>query len=129
MVEDEKSPPVAIKEGAATAAEIAEIEEGKYYTVKQLAQKTGYTTTWISMLCKAGRIHAIKPTGGQWRIPASEFNRVIKEGIPPLPREKPAAPITRIRVPVEKQKEIAPSPVKKEEERNSYWPLPFPLRK
>lgn len=128
---------IAIEEGAVTPEQIQEIVEGKYWTISELAERMGYSTTWIQMQCKNGRIRGIKPLGHRWRIPESEVQRVLKEGIHPLPREEKRPEPTRITVPAEKADKVAPHRREEEEEeeektkeegRGDYWPLPFPLK-
>ena len=80
---------IDVAKGEATPAQIKEITAGYFFTIKQLAQELGYGTAWIIALVKRGRIKAMKPTGGQWRIAQSEVERLRTEGIPPLPRKPP----------------------------------------
>lgn len=101
---------VQIAKGEATPAQIKEIEAGDYFTIKQVAIRLGYSTTWITFLVQNGRIKAMKPLGGQWRIPKSEYQRLTTEGIPPLPRERKKAPVEEIIVDEEKAKKVAPPP-------------------
>jgi len=126
-VEEQVVEEIAIEAGAATPSEIKEILEQRYLTITELADKLGYTPTWIQMNCKSGRIRAIKPMGGRWRISESEAERIIKEGIPPLPREEKRPPPTRIEVPEDKVDKVVPhrkEEVKKEEEQDAVpWPL------
>ncbi len=106
-----------------TEAEIKEVEEGKWHTVKEIATKLDYSNAWISGLCEKGRIHAIKPVGGQWRIPDSEYGRVMEKGIPPaVVREKHAQSTGPIVIPREVQDKIAEKKKGAKEEKE----LPFP---
>lgn len=127
--------PIAIEQGEVTPEQVQEIVEGRYWSISELAERMGYSTTWIQMQCKNGRIRGIKPLGHRWRIPESEVQRVLKEGIHPLPREEKRPEPTRITVPVEKADKVAPHRREEAEEekpleegRGDYWPLPFRLK-
>lgn len=48
----------------------------KYLTVRQVAEKLGYTEEWVRDLIQAKEIRAVKI--GQWRIPPKELERFIK---------------------------------------------------
>ena len=88
-----------IEKGEVALEQMEEIEKGEYVTIAQIANELSYTRAWILSLVQQGRIKGIKPLGGQWRIPKSEHDRIIKEGIPPMPREpaeKP--PVNQIKV-------------------------------
>ena len=111
--------------GGVTEGQAEEIERGEFVTISEIANKLNYSRQWITVLVQQGYIQGIKPLGGQWRIPRSELDHLLKEGIPPTPRtqaEKP--PVTEIPVPekiigkvIEKEEKKAPSP--------SLWPLDF----
>lgn len=90
--------PVDVEKGAASPEQIDEISTGHYYTIKQLASDLGYSESWIYNLVSDGRIKAVKPLGGRWRIPPSEVRRITTEGIPPMPRAKPEVDASEIRV-------------------------------
>jgi len=121
-----------IEKGDATAEQIEEVSKlGGFYLVKEVADEFNFTRAWVTQLCTSGRIKAIKPSGGQWRIPASEVERIRKEGIQTLPRKKKEPEVTRIKVPGDKIDKVAPHREEekaKEEEDNPYWPLPFKLK-
>ena len=94
---------VQIEKGKVTDEQLKEVESSDFVTISQLANKLHFSKFWIWELVTKGRIKAIKPLGGQWRIPRSEYERLLKEGIPPMPRkpiEKPA--VTEIVVDEEK---------------------------
>ena len=119
----EKPAEVMIEKGEATDEQIAEIEEGKYYSVAQMARELSYGHSWMLELVRSGRIKAIKPLGGQWRVPNSEYQRIKKEGIPPMPRvaiEKPK--VTEIEVAAETVKDKVKEPPPREEP-----PMLFPF--
>ena len=48
----------------------------KYLTVKEVAQKLGYTEEWVRDLIKAKQIKAVKI--GRWRIKPEELENFIK---------------------------------------------------
>ena len=70
-----------------TPDQVNEVAEGKCVTIRELANNLNYSTAWISELVKKGRIAAIKPLGGCWRIPASEAKRIKEVGLSPLPKK------------------------------------------
>lgn len=122
--QEEKVGTPKIERGEVAPEQMAEIEQGKYHTISQIAGELSYSTAWILDLVKKGRIKGIKPLGSGWRIPDSEYQRVIKEGIPPMPREpakKP--PITEILV----EPEVVEEPEKQKEAKKppSIFPLDF----
>ena len=91
------------------------VEGGKWYSVKQIADKLGYSSAWIAALLEQKRIKGVKPLGGRWRIPPEEFERLLKEGIPPLPREAPKPPVREVIVPKAAQDKVSPpSPAPKQ---------------
>ncbi|MBT9132989.1 MAG: hypothetical protein DDT33_01520 [Firmicutes bacterium] len=63
-----------------------------------MASDLSYSTAWISQLVKDGRIAAVKPLGGTWRIPQSEVKRIKEVGLQPLPRKVVAEESARITV-------------------------------
>ena len=48
----------------------------KFFTVKQVAEKLGYTEEWVRDLIKAKQIKAVKI--GRWRIKPEELENFIK---------------------------------------------------
>lgn len=48
----------------------------KFLTVRQVAQKLGYTEEWVRDLIKAKQIKAVKI--GRWRIKPKELENFIK---------------------------------------------------
>lgn len=117
----EEQPDVPIEKGEVSQVQMQEIEAGEFFTIRQVAQKLRYSVAYITDLVQKGRIQAIKPVGGQWRIPTSEYNRLITEGIPPLPREAPKPPVTEIEVDEEK---VVPPP-KEEADETKKWKFPI----
>jgi excisionase family DNA binding protein len=54
--------------------------EGPDLTTGQLARRAGVNRTTVARWCESGRITGAGRTlGGQWRIPASEAARVLRE--------------------------------------------------
>lgn len=124
---------VDIEQGDATEAQIQEITEGNFVTVKELADALKYSPAWISEMLHKGRIHGIKPTGGSWRIPASEAERIKKEGIPPLSRVKTAETPGEVVVPEEHIERVQAEPKERKEQpgekgNDPGWPLSLFLR-
>ena len=148
MIEEEKveeqvveavteTPPVAeiaVQHGEVSGEQLEEVQtKGQYLTIKQLAMELGYTTIWVHKLCQTGRIAAIKPFGGHWRIPYSEAQRVMKEGATPMARIPKSDGAEAIPVPEEKRNLVAPKKKEKEEgeveDKESWFSLPFGLGK
>ena len=129
MAQEQPEPKVGkvmIEKGEVSPEQQQEIETGEYFSLQQLATRLCYGRAWIRQLVQEGRIKAIKPLGGRWRIPKSEYERIIKEGIPPLPREpteKP--PVTEIVVEDKKLMDKVREPEKKKEEPLIRHPLDF----
>lgn len=48
----------------------------KFLTVKQVAQKLGYTEEWVRDLIKAKQIRAVKI--GRWRIKPEELEKFVQ---------------------------------------------------
>ena len=113
---------VQIEEGAVSPEQLEEIKDGEYVTVKYIATKLAYSTQWVLWMMKQGRIKGIKPLGGRWRIPRSEFDRILKEGSKPMPREPAKPPVTEIEVEEEVASRIVEEPKKKDGKK-----IPFPL--
>lgn len=83
---------VIIEKGEVSPAQMQEIESGDFVTVSWVASKLNYSYTWVLWQLQLGRIRGIKPFGAKWRIPRSEYDRIVKEGLPPMPREEAAKP-------------------------------------
>lgn len=110
---------VIVEKGEVTPEQFKEIESGEFITPKEVAEKFRYTYAWVLWMIHGGRIKAVKPLGGRWRIPRSEYERILKEGVPPMPREETPKPkVTEITIPKEIEKKIM-EPPKKEERRPS----------
>lgn len=117
---------IAIEKGEATPEQIEEIEAGQYMTLAQIAHTLNYSRQRITILVQQGRIRAVKPVGGQWRVARSEFERLKNKGMPPMPRERKKPPATVIEVSEEQRVKVAPeAKAKVEEGKKSVFPLDF----
>ena len=117
----EEQPKVIVEKGDVSPEQMVEIEAGDFYTIKEIAEKLRYSYAWITYLVQDERIKGIKPVGGRWRIPKSEYQRLITEGIPPLPREEKAPPKV-IEIPVSEEKvREGPKQVKKQSKSLFPW--------
>lgn len=72
-----------------------------FYRSGQAARQLAVSAHIIRRLCEKGLIKAEHDPGGQWRLPASEIDRLKKEGIPPLPLvdKEPASIVPRLATP------------------------------
>jgi excisionase family DNA binding protein len=68
-----------------------------FYSTGQVARQLGTTLAAVRLLCENGLITAETSAGGQWRVPASEVERLKHDGLPPIPRPlpNPSAPPPR----------------------------------
>lgn len=107
---------ISIEKGDISASQTQEIKEGRYFSIRQIAEEFNFSTAWITNLVHSKRIAGIKPTGGSWRIPASEMERLRKEGIPPLPRPTPFSKPEEITISPEHQDRVLSTPKEKKEE-------------
>src|ERR1700680_4666609 len=60
-----------------------------FYSTGQVARQLGTTLATIRVLCENRVIAAETTPGGHWRVPASEVERLKREGLPPIPRPLP----------------------------------------
>jgi len=98
-MEEQKPGAVLIEKGEVSPEQLKEIESGDFLTPGEVADKLRYSYQWVLWMLQDGRIKGIKPLGSRWRIARSEYDRILKEGIPPLPREQaPKRPVTEILV-------------------------------
>lgn len=102
MAKEEAGGKVIVSKGEITPAQMAEIEAGEFLTVKDLATKFSYSYQWVLWMLQEGRIKGIKPLGSRWRIPRSEYERILKGGIAPMPREQAEKPLATEIVPDKK---------------------------
>lgn len=121
---EEKVGEIPIAKGEATPKQVAEIEAGQYRSVAQIAREFHFSHSWILELVRTGRIKAIKPLGGQWRVPNSEYERIKKEGIPPLPRVEAEKPLVT-EIPVDEK--VVKDKLKEPEKKKEPPGLPFPF--
>src|ERR1035437_6369776 len=60
-----------------------------FYSTGQVARQLGTTLAAIRILCENRVIAAETTPGGHWRVPASEVERLQRDGLPPIPRPLP----------------------------------------
>src|SRR5271169_1911960 len=60
-----------------------------FYSTGQVARQLGTTLATIRVLCENRVIAAETTPGGHWRVPASEVERLQRDGLPPIPRPLP----------------------------------------
>jgi excisionase family DNA binding protein len=60
-----------------------------YFTTGQAAQQLGASQAQIRALCESGAVEAETTLGGQYRIPAGELSKLLRDGLPPIPRPLP----------------------------------------
>jgi excisionase family DNA binding protein len=63
--------------------------EQLFYSTGQVARQLGITLATVRLLCENRVIAAETTPGGQWRVPASEVERLQRDGLPPIPRPLP----------------------------------------
>ena len=120
------SSPILVDKGSVSVQQIAEIEKGQYHTVQEVAKRLNYSYIWILYCVQEGRIKAIKPLGGRWRIPASELDRLLKEGLP-MRREKeqPKAEVTTFVLDEKQSKRVSPPPREEPARKPAPWKFPI----
>src|ERR1017187_1668855 len=71
--------------------------EPLFYSTGQVARQLGTTLAAVRILCENRVIAAETTPGGQLRVPASEVERLKRDGLPPIPRPLPigSAPAAR----------------------------------
>ena len=60
-----------------------------FFSTGQVARQLGTTLAAIRVLCEKRLIAAETSRGGHWRVPASEVERLKRDGLPPIPRPLP----------------------------------------
>src|ERR1017187_6424397 len=60
-----------------------------FYSTGQVARQLGTTLATVRVLCENGAIASETTPGGHWRVPASEVERLKRDGLPPIPRPLP----------------------------------------
>jgi excisionase family DNA binding protein len=63
--------------------------EPLFYSTGQVARQLGASLAAIRVLCENRVIAAETTPGGHWRVPASELERLKRDGLPPIPRPLP----------------------------------------
>ena len=63
--------------------------EPLFYSTGQVARQLGTTLAAVRVLCENRAIAAETTPGGHWRVPASEVERLKRDGLPPIPRPLP----------------------------------------
>ena len=53
----------------------------RMYKVREVAALFGCTSRWVTKLINQGRIDAVKPVGGNWRILPRELERLQRVGL------------------------------------------------
>jgi len=60
-----------------------------FYSTGQVAEAVGTTQENVRRLCQSGAIRAELTPGGQYRVPQEEYERLLREGLPTVPRPLP----------------------------------------
>ena len=94
-----------------------------FHKVKELADELYCSSSWITQLLRDKRIKGI-PLGAHWRIPHEEYEKILREGIPPIPEKKPS-PIHKIYVNEDIPHKTMGSQYEPPEGR--HWPITFEL--
>ncbi|MGD0773905.1 MAG: hypothetical protein ABSC05_13890 [Candidatus Solibacter sp.] len=63
--------------------------EPLFYSTGQVARQLGTTLATIRILCENRVLAAETTPGGHWRVPATEVERLKRDGLPPIPRPLP----------------------------------------
>ena len=128
MEEPEGQGQVLIEKGEVPPEQLKEIEAGEFMTPGEVADKLRYSYQWVLWMLQDGRVKGIKPLGSRWRIARSEYERILKEGIPLLPRDVAQAlkpPVTEIHIDEKKVMDKVREPKKKGSRPPSLWPFDF----
>jgi len=129
--EEPKPEPPLLSTSTVTKPQMEEATtDGQYYSCRQLSTMLGFSLVYVSRLVKSGRIKAIKPTGSQWRIPKSEYQRIAKEGLPPMPRENKAI-VHKLTMSEEQRNKVLPEKKEKGQtettKERGFFPFDFSL--
>ena len=62
---------------------------GLYYSSGEAARLLGISQAQLRALCEAKSVTASMTSGGQWRVPYEEVERLKAESVPPAPRPMP----------------------------------------
>lgn len=114
----------AEKANELSSEQLKEVEAGEFFTVPQVSRKLGFSRAWITQLVGQGRIKAVRPIGRQWRIPKSEYERLITKGQDWAPKPKPLQQQV-LEVEVEEEKVTQPKPGEKKEKSGHFLGLDF----
>jgi excisionase family DNA binding protein len=68
-----------------------------FYSTGQVARQLGTTLPTIRTLCENRLIAAETTPGGHLRVPASEVERLKRDGLPPIPRPLPTESVPQVR--------------------------------
>lgn len=68
-----------------------------FFSTGQVARELGITLAAVRILCENRIIAAETTPGGQLRVPASEVERVKRDGLPPIPRPLPVGSTAAVR--------------------------------
>ncbi len=63
--------------------------DDRFFSTGQAAHELGVSQAQIRALCEAGVAEAKYTSGGQWRIPTGEVERLKRDGLPQIPRPLP----------------------------------------
>ena len=78
-----------------TEEEKQDLVSGAYWKPVQLAEALSFSTIYIQILCAKGVIRAIR-YNHRWRIPKTEIDRILKEGVKPLPKPLQSIPVEKL---------------------------------
>ncbi|HEY0944256.1 MAG TPA: helix-turn-helix domain-containing protein, partial [Opitutaceae bacterium] len=86
------------------------------YRTGQAAHILNVSSHQIRRLCEVRMIHAELTAGNRWRIPASEVDRLKRDGVPPIPRLDLPATVVRSHAPQSENedRDDAPTPMQSE---------------
>lgn len=98
-----------IEQGAVDLEQMVEVEGTEWITAPQLAAKMQYSREWIRCLLQSGRIRGVKPFGTHWRIPKSEYERLVRVGVPPPPRKPRQTAVADIEATDDQMAKIVPT--------------------
>ena len=60
-------------------------ENARLLTTAEVAERLGVSRSTVLNWCKAGYVQAVQYPSGQWRIPASEIERILTPIAPAAP--------------------------------------------
>lgn len=92
------------------------------YSTGASARRLGISQHYLRRLCETGLVDADQTEGGHWRIFAREIERLLQEGIPPLPAppaERPNPARTSPVIPRVPETPAAPGPMESDDVREA----------